>query len=185
MKKLFLGILGLLLSFNLFAEEKYLNCVLEQLTVKGVHNMETKNVNKYNEPLFKISNGSFTMFIGNPYSLDLFKDGIEKVEIGKPKKIGDIAYSWKHIAYKNIKGTTLHTPVSYTMFRERLTLISEETTVFKALGGKKQLTRKFHECKFITIEQVNSYLREMKERNLAMHSEYEKGKIESNKKNKI
>ena len=80
MKKLNFLIFLFIYSSVSIAETNYLNCVIERAQTSGYMETDTTKVIKTNEPLIKIDDGDFTLFVGNKFNSEMFPDSIDETE---------------------------------------------------------------------------------------------------------
>ena len=168
------------------AETNYLNCVLERMQASGYMEMDTKEVIKTNEPLIKIDDGDFTLFVGNRYNSEMFPNSIDALVIGKPNKsLSEDYYKWDHSAYIKKSGVETYRKLSYALARDTLILTQSNTVDFSGLGAKNLYSTNTYQCSFVTKEIFATYMLELSEKYEALNAEIETAIKEKESKRKI
>ena len=127
--------LSVLISPAVLADTKFLACSIERMQSSGMVNMDTTDfANKFDEPLIKIENKSFSMLVGNMHNEELFPDFIQVDNIGSPKEVGDNVYMWDHFYYSRTSGYEVPLKSTYSLTRDSLKLTKTATQDMSALG---------------------------------------------------
>jgi hypothetical protein len=186
MKKLNFLIFLFIYSSVSIAETNYLNCVIERAQTSGYMETDTTKVIKTNEPLIKIDDGDFTLFVGNKFNSEMFPDSIDALVIGKPKKsLLEDYYKWDHSSYFKRSGFEAYRKLSYALARDTLILTQSNTVDFSSLGAKNLYSTNTYQCSFVTKEKFDTYMLELSEKYKALNAEVETAREETESKRQI